>query len=254
MLKLPAFQTVKHALKAVIQFRNAGARIGLPWVLVLTVISFIGRSFSTTPVPAGGGVPMLIPGPVEFIVAALSVVIFSSIATNWHRYILLDEITQSEKIFRLDRPVWNYAGRTLLIMLLSLAPIFILLMLFGAVPGLGLFLVVAALFVAGIYIMRMSVALPAVALERKGFGITAALQATQGNNLQFAALTALNGLILFATFLALSIIVSVVGNVNMTAAKILALVLSVPVNLFLSLFSVSLLSSLYGFFVEQRKF
>ena len=30
--------------------------------------------------------------------------------------------------------------------------------------------------------------------------------------------------------------------------------LIVPVNLFLSLFSVSLLSSLYGFFVEQRKF
>ena len=40
----------------------------------------------------------------------------------------------------------------------------------------------------------------------------------------------------------------------MTVAKILAVVLSVPVNLFLSLFSVSLLSSLYGFFVEQRKF
>jgi hypothetical protein len=40
----------------------------------------------------------------------------------------------------------------------------------------------------------------------------------------------------------------------MTAAKVLALVLSVPVNLFLSLFSVSLLSSLYGFFVEKRKF
>ncbi len=68
------------------------------------------------------------------------------------------------------------------------------------------------------------------------------------------ALLALNGLILFATFLALGIVLSVVGNVNMTAAKVLALVLSVPVNLFLSLFSVSLLSSLYGFFVEKRKF
>ena len=38
MHKLPAFQTIKHALKAVVQFRNAGIRIGLPWVLVLAGI------------------------------------------------------------------------------------------------------------------------------------------------------------------------------------------------------------------------
>ena len=38
------------------------------------------------------------------------------------------------------------------------------------------------------------------------------LQVTQGNNLQFAALLALNGLILFATFLALGIVLSVVGK------------------------------------------
>jgi hypothetical protein len=52
----------------------------------------------------------------------------------------------------------------------------------------------------------------------------------------------------------LGIILAIVGSINMTVARILAVVLSVPVNLFLSLFSVSLLSSLYGFFVEQRKF
>ena len=257
MNKLPAFQTIKHALKAVIQFRNAGARIGLPWILVLTVINFLGHSFSTAPAPApaDGGMTMMIPGPMDFVVVALSLVIFSSIAVNWHRYILLDEITESEKLFRLDRPVWNYALRTLLIMLFAFAPILVLLKIFSAgVPGLGLFLVVAALLVAAIYIMRMSVALPAIALDRPDFGIPAALQVTKGNNLQFAALLALNSLILFATFLAIGIVLSIVGSVNLTVAKVVAVLLSVPVNLFLSLFSVSLLSSLYGFFVEQRKF
>jgi hypothetical protein len=254
MNKLPPFQTIKHALKAVFQFRNAGARIGLPWVLVLAGMSVIDRSFSVAPDPANGPTSMIIPGPMELVIAVLSLVIFSSIAVNWHRYILLDEITASEKIFRLDRPVWNYAGRTLLIMLATLVPIFALsLALTAAKPNLSAVLAIP-FFVAGIYIMRMSVALPAIALERKDFGISAALQITQGNNLQFAGLLALNGLILFATFLAVGIILSVVGNVNMTAAKVLALVLSVPVNLFLSLFSVSLLSSLYGFFVEKRKF
>lgn len=254
MNKLPPFQTIKHALKAVFQFRNAGMRIGLPWVLVLAAMSLIDRSFSVAPDPANGPASMMLPSPMELVIAALSLVIFSSIAVNWHRYILLDEMTASEKIFRLDRPVWNYAGRTLLIMFATLVPILALSFAFITVlPNLSAVLAVP-FFVAGIYIMRMSVALPALALERKDFGITSALQVTQGNNLQFAALLALNGLILFATFLALGIVLSVVGNVNMMAAKVLALVLSVPVNLFLSLFSVSLLSSLYGFFVEQRKF
>jgi hypothetical protein len=254
MNKLPPFQTIKHALKAVYQFRNAGVRIGLPWVLVLAGMSVIDRSFSAAPDPANGPASMILPSPMELVIAALSLVIFSSIAVNWHRYILLDEITASEKILRLDRPVWIYARRTLLIMLATLVPIFMLsFALIAAMQNLSPVLAIP-FFVAGICIMRMSVALPAIALERKDFGISAALQVTKGNNLQFAGLLVLNGLILFATFLALGIVLSVVGNVNMTAAKVLAVVLSVPVNLFLSLFSISLLSSLYGFFVEQRKF
>ncbi len=253
MNKLPPFQAIKHALKAVFQFRNAGLRIGLPWVLVLAGMSVIDRGFSAAPDPANGPAGIIFPTPMELVIAALSLVIFSSIAVNWHRYILLDEITVSEKIFRLDRPVWDYAGRTLLIMLATLIPIFALsLALVATMPNLSVLLVVP-FFLAGIYIMRMSVALPAIALDRKDFGIAAALQATQGNNLQFAGLLALNGLVLFATFLALGIVLSIVGNANMTAAKVIALILSVPVNLFLSLFSVSLLSSLYGFFVEKRK-
>jgi hypothetical protein len=72
--------------------------------------------------------------------------------------------------------------------------------------------------------------------------------------LQFAGLLALNALIFLATFLVLAFILTIVGSVSATAARILGIALSVPANLFLSLFSVSLLSSLYGFFVEKRKF
>jgi hypothetical protein len=254
MQKLPAFLTIKHALKAVVQFRNAGTRIGLPWILVLAVMTALDRTFAAAPDPADGAANMMILRPTEFIIAAFSLVIFSSVAVNWHRYILLDEVTSPEKIFRLDRPVWSYAGRTLLIMLLTLVPVLVFSSLFlTALPALAVVLAVP-FFIAGIFIMRMSVALPAIALERKDFGIGAALQVTKGNSLQFAALLALNALILLATFLALAIVLSIVGSVSLTAAKIFAFVLSVPVNLFLSLFSVSLLSSLYGFFVEQRKF
>lgn len=254
MHKLPALQAIKHALTAVIQFRNAGTRIGLPWILVLAGVRIFDHYFSGAEDSTGDTTTVMILRPTEFIIFAFSMVIFSSIAVNWHRYILLDEVTASEKIFRLDRPVWNYAGRTLLILVMALVPVLMLsTVVFAALPSLGPVLAFP-FFVAGIYVMRMSVALPAIALERRDFGIGAALQVTQGNNLQFAALLALNALILIATLLVIGIVLSIVGSANMTAAKILAMVLSVPVNLFLSLFSVSLLSSLYGFFVEKRKF
>ena len=254
MNKLPAFQTIKHALKAVIQFRNAGTRIALSWILILTVVRILDRYFSGTANSVGEPAGMMTFQPTEVIIAVFSIVIFSSIAVNWHRYILLDEVTPSEKILRLDRLVWNYAGRTVLIMLLTLVPVVILsTAVLAVLPNLGIVLFVP-LIIAGIYIMRLSVALPAIALERKDFGIAAALQVTRGNNLQFAALLGLNALIFMATLLLTLIVLSIAGSVSETAARILAIILSVPISLFLSLFSVSLLSSLYGFFVENRKF
>jgi hypothetical protein len=255
MQKIPVLQTIRHALNAVVQFRNAGIRIGLPWMLVLAGVRVIEFFFFSNAVSTEGDpAQAMIFRPADFIVAAFSMVVFSSIAVNWHRYILLDEVTASEKIFRLDRPVWNYAGRTLLIMVFALTPVLLLsAMLLSTFPNVGP-LLVFPFFMAGIYIMRMSVALPAAALERKDFGIGAALQITRGNNLQFAGLLSLNALIFFVTFLALAIVLSITGSFGTIVGRIFAFALIVPVNLFLSLFSVSLLSSLYGFFVEQRKF
>ena len=187
MHKLPALLAIKHALMAVIHFRYAGIRIGLPWILVLAGVSFLDRNFFTSAdFTSYDATSAMVYRPTELIIAALSIVVFSSIAVNWHRYILLDEVTASEKIFRLDRPVWNYAGRTLLIMLIALVPALALsAIVLNALPNFRL-LLAFPFFVAGIYVMRMSVALPALALARKDFGITQALQVTQGNNWQFA--------------------------------------------------------------------
>ena len=255
MQKIPVIQTIKHALNAVFHFRNAGIAIGLPWMLVLAGVRAIEFFFfGNTATAEGDPVQAMTFQPADLIIAAFSMVVFSSIAVNWHRYILLDEVMASGKYFRLDRPVWNYAGRTLLIMMIALIPVLLLgAMLLSAFPSAGL-LLAFPFFMAGVYIMRMSVALPATALERKDFGIGTALQITRGNNLQFAGLLALNALIFLVTFLALAIILSISGSFGSIIGRIFAFALIVPINLFLSLFSVSLLSSLYGFFVEQRKF
>jgi hypothetical protein len=255
MQKLPVLLAIKHALKAVIHFRGAGIRIGLPWILALAVFSTLDLIlFGAADFANPDNANVMSFKPTDMIIAALSMVAFSSIAVNWHRYILLDEVTTSERIFRLDRTVWKYVGRTLLILLIAIIPLSILsAVVLSVVPALSAMLAFP-FFVAGIYIMRASIALPATALERSGFGISAALQATRGNNLQFAGLLLLDCLIFFVTVVVLSVSLSIAENLGLTAVKICAVLVSIPANLFLSLFSVSLLSSLYGFFVEQRKF
>ena len=114
---------------------------------------------------------MMLPGHMELVIAAFSLVIFSSIAVNWHRYILLDEVTASEKIFRLDRPVWSYAGRTLLIMLVTLVPVVIFSLIFvAALPNLGPVLVVPLLRGWNLHYAHVG-CLAGHSLERKDFGI-----------------------------------------------------------------------------------
>ena len=139
MQKIPVIQTIKHALSAVFHFRNAGIAIGLPWMLVLAGVRAIEFFFFSNTAPAEGDpAQAIIFHPADFIIAAFSMVVFSSIAVNWHRYILLDEVTASGKYFRLDRPVWNYAGRTLLIMMIALIPVLLLgAMLLSAFPSAG---------------------------------------------------------------------------------------------------------------------
>ena len=255
MQKLPVLLAIKHALKAVIHFRGAGIRIGLPWILALAVFSMLDLIlFGVVDFTSADNANIMSIRPTDMIIAALSMVAFSSIAVNWHRYILLDEVTTSERIFRLDLPVWKYVGRTLLILFIAIIPLSIVSAVVLAVFSAFSALLAFPFFAAGIYIMRASIALPATALERGDFGISAALQATRGNNLQFAGLLLLDCLIFFVTVAVLSVSLSIVGNFGLTAVKISAVLLSIPANLFLSLFSVSLLSSLYGFFVEQRKF
>ncbi len=255
MQKIPVIPAIKHALNAVFHFRETGIRIGLPWIILLAALSTVELLFfGSADFSNDASAQDLNVRPTDFILAAVGLIALSSIAVNWHRYILLDEHTPPEKIFRLDAPVWKYAAHSILIMLIALVPVIIISFLVALATPNAIALLAFPLFMAGIYIMRMSVALPATALERNDFGIRAALQATAGNNLQFAGLLALNALIMLGTFLALAVALTIAGNISITVVKVCAVLLSIPANLFFSLFSISLLSSLYGYFAEGRKF
>ena len=45
---------------------------------------------------------------VTFTTAVLTAIIFSSIAVNWHRFILRNEVAEGSQRLRLDGLVWHY--------------------------------------------------------------------------------------------------------------------------------------------------
>jgi hypothetical protein len=102
--------------------------------------------------------------------------------------------------------------------------------------------------------MALSIKLPAVALGRNDFGFRDALNVTQGNFWQLMGVFLINGLIALGCAFVLVTVSSAVMAANFTLGAMLGLGLSMVFNVFYTLFSISVLSSLYGFFVEKREF
>jgi hypothetical protein len=255
MQKLPVLIAVKHALMAIVSFRANGMRIGVLWMLVLAALkaldfAFLGGTILSDDAP---GQAMEI-RQTDIAFAIVSTIAVSSIAVNWHRFILRDEITPPEKIFRLDALVWRYVGRFALITLVVFVPLVAISIAIVSLDPAAKYLLIVPVVIAAVYMMRMWISLPAIAVDRRDFNIVAALNATAGNNLRFAGVLVLNFLIFFLTAFVFGVFVKAAGNVSPVFMKVTAVVLSVPANLFLTLFSLSLLSSMYGFFAEQRKF
>ena len=131
------------------------------------------------------------------LTTALQTVAFSSIAVNWHRYLLLDEVPQGLKLLRLDGTMWRYIWKTFQLQLvtgvLALLAFYPLLMAAEAAGGLAggskpevvYFAVIAlAVLLAIVALQRLYLTLPAVAIGREDYGIMSAWLDSGGNNLR----------------------------------------------------------------------
>jgi hypothetical protein len=269
-------EALRHAVFSV--FRNMGAaiRISWPWAIILTLVAavlvyFVLRSgYGQTPLePERGAGTLVLAALIGLGVFSAA---FASIAVNWHRYILLDEIASGNDRLRLDRRVLRYAGRMYLAGLITLAIIIapyvvISSLLFGIYSpeelqaarlfsrewfALTLFQGVFATC-AGAILFRFALCLPAAALGKFEIGIFESFSRTQGNTwplaviaagsfgLQIAAQVAVEGLAVLMAALDTAI-----GYGGLVAV-------SVIVSWFFTMFGITMLTSLYGFFVENRK-
>ncbi len=247
MRKLPPLKAVSHALRSVITYRMAGIRIGIVWIAILFALDAAELLlFGFDPERTRDGPARTF----DFISAITGFVAFSSIAVNWHRFILRDELLTANSL-RLDTLVLRYIGNSLLTFLAGFAPFAVIVTIVAFLPRTAMIVLLPASVLAGAFIMILSLKLPAVALGRRDFSFGDALKSSEGNFWQIAAVFLLNALVILLPLYALA---SLLRQASPATAAAAGLVLSVPLNLFLALFSVSVLTSLYGFFIEKRDF
>ncbi len=207
MRKLPVISAFSHALKSTWHNLPFAFHASWMWLLILVPISMWAESRIPTLDPSIDFKNLPPEQMMEFQKAALtfylsmilSMVIYSSIAVNWHRYVLLDEVPMGSARLRLDKTVWRYVGNTILVFLMVVLLIMPLGLVFGILsiiaggshPALFAAYIAAVMLLALPATYRLSIKLPAIALEKQGFRFGDAWNASRGNMTQLILLGAL---------------------------------------------------------------
>ena len=266
MKTLPVLAAFSHAFHSTTNNLGFAFQISWPWMLALLPINIAGNIY----VLANGfvSVEAMSSGvfAVSLVMVVASMLAFSSIAVNWHRYILLDEVPHGMERLRLDSTVWRYVGNLILIWLAV-----VLIYIGGAigfvVTGLAMYatagegslwlLALAAIpFVCALIVIayRLSVKLPAVALGRQDYGMRNAWNDTTGNSWKFLGLFLLYFLVIIVAGLLAGAVGWILGQIGGNAGQAISVAVQLAVNWVLTILGVTMLTSLYGFFVENREF
>ena len=272
MRTLPVIKTLNHAVKSTTDNIGFAFHISWPWMLMLlplNVVTNLYLVFNGLQPDARGYVDPALVGKLFAVVAPLSIasiIAYASIAVSWHRYILLDEIPEGWKRLRIDSLMWRYIGNFILMVLLVAAcaigaglGIALAAFILTAIVGETLSIVIvvpAILFMYSYAIIagyRLSVKLPAVALGRMDFRMGDAWRATEGNMWRLLGLLTLLILCLLLVGVAMFAITFIFNKFGAVGLS-LSVAVQVMVNWVATILGVTMLTSLYGLFVESREF
>ncbi len=243
----------KHSLMMVL--RNFGRALhiyAVPWViavvLVIAVLFLVGIPVDlfgegiATPDDIAPGTLLLAFVPMFIIVVMISL----WIAVAWHRYILLEE-TPSGILppIHQDR-IAAYLGRGFLLFLAFLVPGTVLGFLLFALAQVSLASGIVVGIVLGFALMtffyRLAVILPAAALGQK-LSFSDALNVTQGATGPI--------IVIGLCFLALQILIELAASALMFI-PLIGFFISILTTMFSTMLGISILTTLYGYYVEKR--
>jgi hypothetical protein len=266
MRKLPILSAFTHAVKSTWNNLPFAFHVSWPWLLLLIPVSIWGETemptfdvLAATPAQQAEMNAFILK---TYVSGFVSMVIYASIAISWHLYILKDEVPQGLSRLRFDRMVWRYFGNSILVVLfatLALFPLVLAMVGFGTMAGLSPQGIVNAVVVAAVLIAlpvtyRMSVKLPAIALGRREFTFGDAWNATRGNSLQLIGLGLMAVFVAVMTGMTLGLLQDAVGNIAGDVLKWPFVLIRQLAGWVLAIFAITMLTSLYGFFVEKRDF
>lgn len=262
MRKLPVGAAFGHMMNSTVNNLGFAWHVSWPWMLIILPLNVALSLYQFLNTPAAAGEPDPVTGMIALVIGLFSMFAFSSIAVSWHRYILRDEVPQGWARLRTDNTVWRYFGNTLLIFLIVLACIlvpalFAGLLLFafgdlGAIFAIPIYFAALLWGVASFY--RWSVKLPAIALERQDYFLQNAWADTQNNFWPLVGLAVLFALVILVLAFIIAGLTYLVASSGFVFALLIMIVVQVMVNWVVTIMAVTLLTSLYGFFVERRDF
>ncbi len=114
--------------------------------------------------------------------------------------------------------------------------------------------ILIAIPIAGVVFMRLGVKLPSIALSREDLTFPGAWRLTDGNNGAVFGVFFLNLLVTFGVGLVFGLFILLINAVSPVIALIIEFAGQLVLNWILSLLGITLLTSLYGFFAENRNF
>ncbi|GGO33585.1 hypothetical protein GCM10010991_23180 [Gemmobacter aquaticus] len=248
-VRVKGWKILEASIRLLMNNIGAAFRVSVvPGLMILALsIALIAGVYALT---GGTPEPVAEPGvvPVALVVFVIYAALFASVAVSWHRHVLLAEPVGWLPALR-RRRIGAYALRVILLVVLLLAigflvmtPIFLIT---GASDGAGVLTVIlglVALLFLNIAAWRFSTALPGAALDR-GEGFGAAWTATQG---EWPAM-----LILVVGFGLISFLCGLIGGL-LAIVPVLGMIANLAINWFLGMLGLSILTTLYGHYIEKR--
>ncbi len=245
-----------HSVRLVLNdWRNAVRISGLLYLIyaiptLLLRLLFPLPTEPTEPATTADAMAALTAAPVALLTALLALVAFVWIAVAWHRYVLLDEMPAGQ-IPPFDGSRWmSYFGYSLALGLMMLVAAVVVgvvgSLLFAIVPPLAFVVAVAAMAAALVIGYRLAPVLPASAVGNKlSFG--AAWEATKGATMDIVVLALVSAVAAFIIDLPTNVLLQ--GGV---VGQFIALLWALGTDWVKMLVGVSILTTLYGVYVEKR--
>lgn len=248
---MTGYHIFAHSLRLVL--RNLGDAFRVSAVLYAVQLAYKLLYFVKPPQMQDMGDGVMVPvlsvgqGTVFILLGIAATVASLWIAVAWHRYVLASEYPTSWV------PPWHgpyllgYLGRSILIGLVVVAALVVAslpLGLFATMfPGLWALFGAAMLALGAFVFFRLSPILPAAALGRP-ITLPEAWRATKDETGTFLTLA--------AVVVAAALVIRLPSLLNNDPASLINLIYGVVTNWFATIIGISVLTTIYGVFIEKR--